>query len=141
MTWKIGILIAGSLYWRAIPHRERWREQFLHKDLATAVRAPIRYGRLSRSKTYTMVYAPNTPAGQAKVVVMNDDEAAVYEFCIQLHRTLKVDDATFNRPARAWRTRRSTRHRGRLRGGTYPAAAVGVAKGSRSRRSSDEDRC
>jgi 4-carboxymuconolactone decarboxylase len=28
---------------------------------------------------------------------MNDDEAVVYEFCIQLHRTRKVDDATFNR--------------------------------------------
>jgi 4-carboxymuconolactone decarboxylase len=28
---------------------------------------------------------------------MSDDEAAVYEFCIQLHRTRKVDDATFNR--------------------------------------------
>jgi 4-carboxymuconolactone decarboxylase len=29
--------------------------------------------------------------------VMSDEEAAVYEFCIQLHRTRKVDDATFNR--------------------------------------------
>ena len=29
--------------------------------------------------------------------VMSDDEAAVYEFCIQLHRTRNVDDATFNR--------------------------------------------
>jgi 4-carboxymuconolactone decarboxylase len=28
---------------------------------------------------------------------MSDDEAAVYEFCIQLHRTRKVDDATYNR--------------------------------------------
>jgi 4-carboxymuconolactone decarboxylase len=28
---------------------------------------------------------------------MSDDETAVYEFCIQLHRTRKVDDATFNR--------------------------------------------
>ena len=28
---------------------------------------------------------------------MRDDEAAVYEFCIQLHRTQNVDDATFNR--------------------------------------------
>ena len=28
---------------------------------------------------------------------MNYDEAAVYEFCIQLHRTRNVDDATFNR--------------------------------------------
>ena len=28
---------------------------------------------------------------------MSDDEAAVYEFCIQLHRTRNVDDMTFNR--------------------------------------------
>ena len=28
---------------------------------------------------------------------MSDDEAVVYEFCIQLHRTRNVDDATFNR--------------------------------------------
>jgi 4-carboxymuconolactone decarboxylase len=28
---------------------------------------------------------------------MKEDEAAVYEFCTQLHRTRKVDDATFNR--------------------------------------------
>lgn len=28
---------------------------------------------------------------------MRDDEAVVYEFCIQLHRTRNVDDATFNR--------------------------------------------
>jgi len=28
---------------------------------------------------------------------MSDNVAAVYEFCIQLHRTRKVDDATYNR--------------------------------------------
>ena len=28
---------------------------------------------------------------------MSDDEAAVYEFCVQLHRTRNVDDARFNR--------------------------------------------
>jgi 4-carboxymuconolactone decarboxylase len=28
---------------------------------------------------------------------MSDDEAAVYEFCIQLHRTRNVDDSTFKR--------------------------------------------
>lgn len=28
---------------------------------------------------------------------MKDDEAAVYEFCTQLHRTKQVDDATFKR--------------------------------------------
>src|ERR1700730_11268630 len=30
-------------------------------------------------------------------LVMGADEAAVYEFCIQLHRTRHVDDATFKR--------------------------------------------
>jgi 4-carboxymuconolactone decarboxylase len=28
---------------------------------------------------------------------MKEDEAAVYDFCIQLHRAKKVDDATFSR--------------------------------------------
>ena len=28
---------------------------------------------------------------------MSDDEAAVYEFCTQLHRTRNIDDATFDR--------------------------------------------
>ena len=28
---------------------------------------------------------------------MKDDEAAIYEFCTQLHRNKKVDDATFNK--------------------------------------------
>jgi 4-carboxymuconolactone decarboxylase len=28
---------------------------------------------------------------------MTDDEGAVYDFCIQLHRTRKVDETTFNR--------------------------------------------
>jgi 4-carboxymuconolactone decarboxylase len=35
--------------------------------------------------------AGKRPAG------MKDDEAAVYEFCIQLHRNKKVDDAAYNR--------------------------------------------
>src|SRR5206468_11285798 len=64
MPLKTGILISGSLYWRNVPHRSRWREQFLHMERATAVKVPIRYGRLSRSNTYTMVYAPDTPPGQ-----------------------------------------------------------------------------
>jgi 4-carboxymuconolactone decarboxylase len=28
---------------------------------------------------------------------MKEDEAAIYDFCIQLHRNRKVDDAAFNR--------------------------------------------
>jgi hypothetical protein len=76
MPLKTGILISGSLYWRNVPHRSRWREQFLHMERATAVKVPIRYGRLSRSNTYTMVYAPETPPGQAKVVPCKHDIAS-----------------------------------------------------------------
>jgi hypothetical protein len=76
---KVGILIARSLYWRANRHREKWRDSFLHKDHVSSVNAPIRYGRLSLSKTYTMVYAPGTPLGKAKVVACNRDVTAIDE--------------------------------------------------------------
>jgi hypothetical protein len=79
MPLKIGILIAGSLYWRDVPHRARWREQCLHMDRTTAVNVPIRYGRLSRSRTYTMVYAPTTPPGRAKVVPCKHEIASFKE--------------------------------------------------------------
>jgi hypothetical protein len=65
---KTGILIAGSLYWRREAHRQAWREQFLNMTVVHPVTAPLRYGRLSRSGSYTMVFAPGTPNGQAKVV-------------------------------------------------------------------------
>src|SRR4051812_12309125 len=68
MELSAGILIAGSLYWREVPHRVRWRDACLHLGGVTSVNVPLRYGRLSRSKTYTMVYAPGTPPGRAKAV-------------------------------------------------------------------------
>ena len=40
--------------------------------------------------------AEDIAAGK-RPVSMKDDEAAVYDFCIQLHRNKKVDDAAFNR--------------------------------------------
>ena len=36
-------------------------------------------------------------AAGKRPAIMKDDEAAVYDFCIQLHRNKKVDDATFAR--------------------------------------------
>jgi hypothetical protein len=63
------MLIAGSLYWRNEPHREAWRKTCLNTDVAGTVKVPIRYGCLSDStKTYTMVYAPGSPDGQAKII-------------------------------------------------------------------------
>ena len=66
--WSIGILMAGSLYWSTEPYRVTWRSKFLDMNRVILVRAPIRYGRKSRHGTYTMVYAPGSPMGQAKVV-------------------------------------------------------------------------
>src|SRR5262245_38785474 len=68
LMWSVGILIAGSLYWSTEPYRVRWRRKFLDMDRVIPVRAPIRYGRRSRHGSYTMVFAPGGPMGQAKVV-------------------------------------------------------------------------
>jgi hypothetical protein len=67
MSLQLGILIAGSLDWRNEPYRTAWRKSRLMPEDGIPVRVPIRYGRLSRNKTYTMVFAPDSPVGQAKV--------------------------------------------------------------------------
>jgi hypothetical protein len=68
MSLSIGILIIGSLYWD--PERRAWRDSRLRMDEVQTVRAPIRYGRLSRNRgnTYTMVFSRLCELGHAKVV-------------------------------------------------------------------------
>jgi hypothetical protein len=67
MTLSVGILIIGSLFWD--PDREPWRKSRLLMDQAMAVRAPIRYGRLSeRRGHYTMVFSRLCKPGHAKLV-------------------------------------------------------------------------
>lgn len=67
MTCTVGILIVGSLYWSPEQHRQQWRSEHLKQGSQTAVSVPIRYGRLSRAGTYTMVFAPGSPNGVGKV--------------------------------------------------------------------------
>jgi hypothetical protein len=69
MTWSLGVLIAGSLHWSPMAHRSAWRKARLQTQADVSVGAPIRYGRRSSSRggTYTMVFAPGTPLGKAKV--------------------------------------------------------------------------
>lgn len=55
MPYVVSILIIGSLIWKDSPHRESWRQKRLVLDRQKRVRAPIRYGRLSASQSYTMV--------------------------------------------------------------------------------------
>ncbi|MYD70684.1 MAG: hypothetical protein F4W89_08070 [Acidobacteria bacterium] len=74
----IGILIIGSLYWEDTERRNNWRrDRLVHLDEREYVRAPIRYGRLSRSRgcTYTMVFSkqldtPNKPQNYGRAIVV-----------------------------------------------------------------------
>jgi len=68
MSLRLGILIAGSLYWRTEAYRVEWRSKHLNADASVAVNIPIRYGRLSSSQTYTMVYAPGCPEELGKIM-------------------------------------------------------------------------
>lgn len=70
MSFTLGILAIGSLYWDNNPNRETWRNSRLNQSEEFHVSAPIRYGRKSetRGNTYTMVFSRSCPPGQAKVV-------------------------------------------------------------------------
>lgn len=57
LSKSVAILIIGSLIWNKSEHRQSWRRGRLVAAEATRVRAPIRYGRLSRGNTYTMVFS------------------------------------------------------------------------------------
>jgi hypothetical protein len=75
MPLTIGVLIIGSLYWRN-DKRKRWRDWRLDTDHKWLVKTPIRYGRLSQNKTYTMVFFPHRSEdqlGQAIVVPCRRD--------------------------------------------------------------------
>lgn len=65
-NFKVAILIIGSLIWN--PDRKKWREERLQVERAIRVSAPIRYGRKSRSDTYTMVFSNESRLGWALAV-------------------------------------------------------------------------
>ena len=81
--WSIGILIAGSLYWSTEPYRVTWRGKFLNMNRVIPVRAPIRCGRKSRHGSYTMVFAPGGPMGQAKVVACQSHATSIVDILCQ----------------------------------------------------------
>ena len=74
----VGVLIIGSLYWDNKEHRKEWRrERLVDLDKKEYVHAPIRYGRLSKSRgcSYTMVFskqldAPGTPDRCGRAIVV-----------------------------------------------------------------------
>jgi hypothetical protein len=68
MSFSVGILMIGSLYWDTRGGRNEWRENRLQMDSDFVVRAPIRYGRRSNSGTYTMVFGSVPIAGGARIV-------------------------------------------------------------------------
>lgn len=77
MPWRVGVLMIGSLFWREDRYRAEWRRSRLRVEDTIPVTAPIRYGRLSQSKTYTMVLAPGCPLGRAKIVPCQSEAASI----------------------------------------------------------------
>ena len=70
---SLGVLIIGSLYWDRDCHRRNWRRDRLDQCCKRYVRAPIRYGRRSKTRgcSYTMVFSSGLGAddyGRAIVV-------------------------------------------------------------------------
>ena len=63
---RVAVLVIGSLLWDN-RHRERWRCTRLNLDERIPVRAPIRYGRRSRTRgnTFTVVFRSDAVLGQA----------------------------------------------------------------------------
>lgn len=55
---RAGVLAIGSLLWNGEPdsQRARWRKERLDQDRGIPVQVPVGYGRLSKSRTYTMVF-------------------------------------------------------------------------------------
>lgn len=72
MPLSVGILIIGSLYWE--DDRQEWRDTRLQMGDAIDARAPIRYGKIAKTRgdTYTMVFSRGCAPGQAKVVPCQD---------------------------------------------------------------------
>jgi hypothetical protein len=59
---KGGVLIIGSLLWQNNLNesdniRKEWRDKYLREHDKILVKAPIRYGRLSRDDIYTMIFS------------------------------------------------------------------------------------
>lgn len=66
---QIGVLIVGSLLWDSQEHRQKWRSARLDVASGARVRAPIRYGRRSRTRgnSYTMVFSNELDAATEKL--------------------------------------------------------------------------
>lgn len=81
MQLKGGVLIIGSLFWQDHKQQEgddlrkQWREENLYMEDSSNVIVPIRYGRFSRDKVYTMIFdyrLPKNHFGKAKAVPLKE---------------------------------------------------------------------
>ena len=85
MPLSVGVLIIGSLYWDQTGGRDGWRATRLQREHGWLVKAPIRYGRLSQNKTYTMVFAElgEGQLGQARVLQCRNSVSSIQELVIE----------------------------------------------------------
>jgi hypothetical protein len=101
---KAAVLIIGSLWWRGAA-RQRWRAARLNIEQARHVHVAIRYGRLSNSKTYTMVFTKEAPPLGVGIAVPFQREVNCLDDLLEEARQLwqaEVNDTTETRLWRPW---------------------------------------
>jgi hypothetical protein len=84
--YRVGVVLIGSLYWRDVPSRKSWRESRLEPKKGYLATAPIRYGRLSNSGTYTIVFSrglKGSRSGAAWVVPCRQPVSTVEELIVE----------------------------------------------------------
>ena len=104
---RVGVLIIGSLYWDN-DSREQWRCQRLAPlDERKYVCAPIRYGRLSRSRgcSYTMVFSKqldNVPGGRAIVIRLRMPVNGIDDLMTEARRLWGAEGGKQGRISASW---------------------------------------
>ena len=98
---RCGILIIGSLLWDDPDGGQRadWREARLDSGAAVRVGTPIRYGRKSssRANTFTMIFNPGDPVGEAVVLPCRGDIATLNDLVAE-SKALWQAEARANEP-------------------------------------------
>lgn len=106
MPLTAGVLIIGSLLWDSDKERPAWRAARLNVAAAQTVTAPIRYGRLSKSRgnSYTMVFSRMCPAGQARLVPCSHTISTIQDLIAEAEQLWRAEQprAKAHRIATDW---------------------------------------
>ena len=109
MSFKIGVIVIGSLLWDEKPERILWRRE-LDLTKKKHIELPIRYGRISSSRenTYTMVFSNEMNTirnlGKGYVIPYKNIINSEQDFKIQILKLAKAEKISTTRMSCSWGT-------------------------------------